>query len=100
MSSILDALPAQGSPTVPSHLQTIGNWSQAHRLTATEIDRLKSVLTDYPASEVESELSEELRCILAARVLAEMPPLACEDVDRARAAFESGRVPFVPQDVD
>lgn len=100
MTPALDAMPIPGSPVVPGHRQTIAVWNQIHRFSPEETARLESVLKDYPPADVARELDEELRCVLAARKLAEMPPLTKEIVDRARAAFESGRVPFVPQDVD
>jgi hypothetical protein len=68
---------------------------RANDLTPDEIVRLVQVLWDSEPAEQKRELHEELRCILAARDLATKPPLTNEVVDKARAAFASGRVPFV-----
>lgn len=57
-------------------------------------------LADYHPKDVEVELAEELRCIVAARKLAMMPKLTAADADKARLAFESGLLPFVRQVVD
>ncbi len=73
---------------------------RTHDLNADEIVRLLQVLWDYEPAAQQQELQEELRCILAARELAIKPNLTNEFVDRAREAFTSGRVPFVPQDMD
>ena len=80
--------------------EQISHWSSIYDLTAVEIERLKAVLVDYPLDSIASEMDEELRCILAARKLSELPELTHDEVDRARKAFESGLIPFVPQDVD
>jgi hypothetical protein len=82
------------------HLARIANWAITHELDSAEIDRLKSVLGDYPAELVDRELKEELRCILGARQLAGMPELTADEVSRARTAFETGRTSFVVEDVD
>lgn len=73
---------------------------RAHDLTPDEIVRLIQVLWDYKPAVQKQELEEELRCILAARELAKKPALTNETVDKAREAYTSGRVPFVPQDMD
>jgi hypothetical protein len=75
-------------------------WSTTYKLTTDEIARLNSVLVAYAPDEVAAELNEELRCIIAARKLAIMPDLTAIEIERARAAFESGQTPFVPQDAD
>ena len=78
----------------------IADWTALHALTADEVARLESVLSDYPTAEIDAELDEELRCIFNARKLATMPELSRADIARARDAFRSGRTPFTPQDVD
>lgn len=100
MTSALSPYTSIDPPRTPSYVQRIGNYTAMYSLTAGETDQLRSVLTDYPAEDVERELAEELRCIMAARRLATMPEMTNETVDRARRAFESGAVPFVRQDVD
>lgn len=92
--------PEAASPPEESVHARIARWAVAYKLTAAEIDRLNTVREDYPAVEVDAELLEELRCVLAARELAATPELTPDQVTRARAAFESGRTPFVAQDVD
>ena len=78
----------------------IADWTSEYGLTAEEVARLESVLSDYPADEVASELDEELRCVFGARKLATMPELTWEEIEDARRAFASGRTGFTPQDVD
>lgn len=88
------------TPRPPSYVQRIGNYAAMYNLTVEETERLRSVLNDYPPADVENELGQELRCIMAARKLAATPQLTSNDMQSARAAFASGRVPFVAQDVD
>lgn len=73
---------------------------EVYDLTAEESQRLRSVFIDYCPADVDNELREELRCIMAARKLAATPQLTAEDMRAAREAFASGRVAFVVQDVD
>lgn len=87
------------SENIILHIEEFDEISKYFLLDAEEIDRLKAVMIDYPLVDIANELSEEFRCIIAARKLAAIPKLTTETVDRARLAFESGRIPFVRQDV-
>ncbi|MCI0702408.1 MAG: hypothetical protein L0241_15100 [Planctomycetia bacterium] len=89
-----------GSSENDNPLELIVGWVHIHGLDISERVRLLQVLWDYEPAVQKQELQEELRCILAARELATKPPLTNEMVDKAREAFASGRVPFVPQDMD
>jgi putative addiction module component (TIGR02574 family) len=90
-------------PAIPWERVEAGELARlirAHDLNSDEIVRLVRVLWDYPPEAQQAELQEELRCVLAARDLAKRPKLTNETVDKAREAFASGRVPFVPQEMD
>ena len=78
----------------------IADWTAIHSLTADEVARLESVLSDYLTAEIDAELEEELRCVLAARRLATRPKMTTEEFLAAGRAFESGLTPFTVQDVD
>ena len=80
------------------HLALIAKWRVERDLSPVELERLKSVLTDYPADVVRAELAEELRWIMGERKLATVTPLSVEDVRQARQAVEFGLTPFVVQD--
>lgn len=100
MTSTYEVAVAATAPRSGSHVHRIGEWADRHKLNEEEMGRLQAVLTDYPAEDIAEELATELRCIIAERRLAVMPELTTETVDRARDAFESGRIPFVRQAVD
>jgi len=85
---------------VNSHKVTIAKWCLSHSLTSDELDRLNSVPVDYPPDEIETEMLEELRCILADRKLATMPELTKNQIELAKFAFDTGLIPVVRQDVD
>ena len=91
------------SQTIPWEQVEAGEFARlirTHELNSDEIVRLVRVLWDYEPAEQKRDLHEELRCILAARELAAKPPLTNEAVDKAHTAFVSGRVLFVPQEMD
>jgi putative addiction module component (TIGR02574 family) len=94
------ANPQAAVPWEQVEASTLAELVRTHDLTPDEIMRLIQVLWDYEPAVQKQELREELRCILAARELAKTPALTNETVDKAREAFTSGRVPFVPQDMD
>ena len=100
MTSIHDSTVTVEILLSSDNLQRIGHWVSVYALEEAEEKQLRAVLTDYPVGDIAKELTEELRCILASRKLATMPELTAETVDGARLAFESGRIPFVRQDVD
>ena len=93
------ANPQAAIPWEQIEAEALARIIRTHDLKPDEIVRLLQVLWDYEPAEQKQELEEELRCILAARELADRPNLTNEVVDRARIAFESGRVPFVRQDM-
>ena len=101
MAAIPDAV-AAGPASQGDGISTtkIADWTSEYGLTADEVARLESVLSDYPADEVASELEEELRCVFGARKLATMPEMSTEDFLAVGRRFKAGLTPFTPQDVD
>lgn len=65
----------------------IGGYAKRYSLSSDEVARLHEALEMWPADQYERAVKEELVDILAARELAQMPPLTHEDCVRFRAAL-------------
>lgn len=76
---------------------TIESYTQTHSLSVSEVRRLHEALAVWPPGEFERGLREELADILAARELAQLPPLTHEDCVRFRAFVNENR-PFPSPD--
>ena len=79
--------------------QMIDEWTQIHNLIPTELNRLRSIITDFGPEEVSGELDEELKAILAARSASLHVPLTREQLLRAKENSRNAeRFRHIPND--
>lgn len=82
-----------------SKLTKIYSWARTYSLTASDLERLTSVLSDFDPDQQDGELSYELNSIIAERKLEALGPLTFEEIERAEKAFSSGKIKFEYQEV-